>query len=542
MLVKKLTLTSEEFSRLYREILQKVAQEHQLVLDDRTTIGTSPGVKSSAFFGYGKDYSPDQYSGSLAVIIAKHPAVAAYVKKLKLPDEDKINFGWYLYKKRNELKDGERIQLTGLAYTKAYFLFLGYDGVDDFRRSEHNTNLIQGQSSSRIYQPLGGWTHYIGVYYSFISYRVKKFYITIQYNQTKSDARYKARMWGFHLSENRNIPSEKPLQSHELTGEAFIKTKHLYMYLAGDPNDTISRNLHFNVIGMCDARGGHDIENQQIINCSVQTVSLNGYIVNLEALLIKTTEAHAEAFRTNGLEFTSPQITPDLLPDESKTLHLYLMLQRRNFWIRDQLLYNFYDLRIKSIPVRNFTKRLEGTWRIWNFGLTRGKVIQSRLEIGRQQGGIEQPYAAYFYPFVQESILQSRPSLEEQVVALSVIRDEQGERLCFTTYLKGEHLSLSNYAMFDLLKLLDSGFTDGMFITAGYNRKGIVGGYAVLTKETQGRPVEPLELEREAALRYAESLGLLKMHDGLRDVWRRKLWRRRLWPNQATTNNFDAQI
>jgi hypothetical protein len=534
MIPKKITLNKAQFNQLFTEILKKMEEDFGVVLDLESS-GYSGKVKSSAFFGYGKDYAPDMPFGksinSVANVMLREPAVRAYLEKLYENEQiDPPNFGWYLYKKYNEIKESESVNFTGLSYTQAYFIFLGYTGWSDFVQQHENIAFsLEHFNATNDNTPQSDWTHYIGVYYSFVSYKVKKFYLAINFGDNK-EKKQKARSWGFHVTENPSASSLKPIQSYDLQGDAYIKHKHLYVSLSGDPNHPIAGNLQMNVIGMCDMRGGHDIESQQIINCSVQTVSLNGYIVNLEAFLLKTTEEHARNFRQNNVEFFIPTLVPTIDANSESTLQLYLMLQRRNFWIRDQNIVSLRDLKVRNNPVRNYVKRLKGTWRIWNFGLDRGKVIQSRLQIGTVQNGYEVPYATMFYPYIKPEILEDRPSLAEQVVALSVVRDEQGERLCFATYLKGENLSLANYAIFDLLSLGRDEFAEGMFITAGYSRKGIIGGYAVITKETKDRPVEPLEMERKVALKYAQELGLLNMHEGLRNLWRRKLWKRQLGP------------
>lgn len=522
---KKISLKREQFQQLLDAVLLKIREEHGL---DRGE------VKKSMFFGM-DDYAPDKQPDlkSVASIIAKHEEVAAFLRSLPADELKGINFGAALYKKEQDLKNGKAdIPFQGRAYATAYFKFLGCNNLAGFEArhpaSPKEASLDTERNAS---PPPEEWTYYVGAFYSFVSYRIKKFLLAIDY-KNKTPQGMKAWVWGFHNNETLHGDTTDPLSTLRMTGYAEVTSSHLYIRLKGDPDDVHGRDIGMNIIGLCDARGGFGLDKQEIIMSSVQTVSLRYYLVNVEAVLVRTTADYAIHFVMNKEEYLHARIAPGLSDDENKSLHLYLMLERKNFWVKYPPVATLDDLRVKGALVSKYTERLRGTWRIWNFGLQRGKVLQSRLEIGTQNG-VERPFAAYFYPFIKKKVLETyrgQRDPREQVVALSVSNEIALDQLCFATYIKS-HLNLANYAIFDLRTIDTLGYAEGMFVSSGYDKHGIIGGYAVMVRETEGRPVEVKEMNRLEAEREAELLGHEKLLIGLRDLWKRKLWKKRPAPN-----------
>jgi len=533
---KKISLKREQFQQLLDAVLLKIREEHGLGRGE---------VKKSMFFGM-DDYAPDKQPDlqSVASIIAKHEEVAAFLRSLPADELKGINFGAALYKKEQDLKNGKAdIPFQGRAYATAYFKFLGCNNLAGFEAkhpaSPKEAPLDTERSAS---PPPEEWTYYVGAFYSFVSYRIKKFLLAIDY-KNKTPQGMKAWVWGFHNNETLHGDTTDPLSTLRMTGYAEVTSSHLYIRLKGDPDDVHGRDIGMNIIGLCDARGGFGLDKQEIIMSSVQTVSLRYYLVNVEAVLVRTTADYAIHFVMNKEEYLHVRIAPGLSDDENKSLHLYLMLERKNFWVKYPPVATLDDLRVKGALVSKYTERLRGTWRIWNFGLQRGKVLQSRLEIGTQNG-VERPFAAYFYPFIKKKVLETyrgQRDPREQVVALSVSNEIALDQLCFATYIKS-HLNLANYAIFDLRTIDMLGYAEGMFVSSGYDKHGIIGGYAVMVRETEGRPVEVKEMNRLEAEREAELLGHEKLLIGLRDLWKRKLWKKRPAPNPHDDSEEGQQL
>ncbi|MFN8302226.1 MAG: hypothetical protein U0U46_07015 [Saprospiraceae bacterium] len=534
---KKISLKRDLFQKLLDAVLLKISEEYGLKRVE---------VKKSMFFGM-DDYAPDKQPdlASVASIIAKHENVAAFLRSLPDSELKGVNFGAALYKKEQDLKNGlSVIPLQGRAYTTAYFKFLGCNTLADFETMQPAPHTAEEQrdTARSAAPPQEEWTYYIGAYYSFVSYRIKKFLLAIDY-KNKTPQGMKAWVWGFHNNETLHGDLTDPLNTLRMTGHAEVTSSHLYIRLKGDPDDVHGRDIGMHIIGLCDARGGFGLEKQEIIMSSVQTVSLRYYLVNVEAVLVRTTADYAIHFVTDKEEYLNSCIAPDLSDDENKALHLYLMLERKNFRVKYPPVTTLDDLRVKGALVSKYTERLRGTWRIWNFGLQRGKVLQSRLEVGTENG-IERPYAAYFYPFIKKQVLETyrgQRDPREQVVALSVSNEIALDQLCFATYIKS-HLNLANYAIFDLRTIETLGYAEGMFVSSGYDKHGIIGGYAVMVRETEGRPVEVKEMNRLEAEREAELLGLEKLLLGLRDLWKRKLWKKRQAPSSHDDREDGQQL
>jgi ADP-ribose pyrophosphatase YjhB (NUDIX family) len=427
---------------------------------------------------------------------------------------ENLQFGKLLYSKYNELERDPAlasVSIQGREYNEGLVSFLGHPSLEAFQKS------LPARSADHP-----GYTYYIGTYYSFRSYRVNKFVLAIQYSDTPTQP-MPCWEWGFHIHE-RNLRPESvaKLNSVRFEGKAQVSGRHLYINLSA-PAEEAQAAMELHLIGICDEKGGRSLHQQEAIPCSLQTVSLDNYAISLEAYLLRCSQEEAEAVMHSPATYFNHHIQAESLkPEQEKILQLYLMLQRRNFRVEFRPdAFNLSNLEYRSNPLSRYTGRLSGVYRVWNFGLQRGVVLQSRLEIGPNV-----PYRAMFYPYLPEDIRANNPELKEHLAVLAISNEIRRDQLCFATFLP-RRLTLVNYAIFDIQKLRDDNWAEGMFVTTGYDERGIIGGYAVIAKVKDGQDCDPRRMTQDEAEAYAQELGLEKMHNGLRALWKRKLWKQK---------------
>jgi len=512
------------FYLIYEALREKVKEKNPRVdiLKD--------GKQDTGKLGVKWDGTPGQYNAASIIL--------DYLVEDKFLDAGaNLNFGKQLYIKRNQLEQNdtlEKVVIQGREYNDGIFRFLGYSSRVDFERDFNFWETAADKSSAQpeANRPLDStieYTYYIGTYYSYRSYRVNKFVMACRYdNELKV---FPCWLWGFHTRE-KMAPSPKDralaatrlpksVASVSFEGTAEVHGRHLYVNLAAPAADGIPA-MEMHLIGFCDETGGQNLADQDAIPCSLQTVSLDQYTVSAEAYLLRCSEEEAMRVKDDPKEYYNQNIVAESLrDDQKKSLQLYLMLQRRNFRVKFPPMTDLDQLEYRGNSLKKYTERLTGEYRIWNFGLQRSVVVQSKLLVSG-----DTPYQTFFYPYLGDDLKRNNPGLEEQPAVLGISNEIRQDQLCFSTFVK-RHLTLVNYAIFDIRDLRDNNWVEGMFVTTGYDERGIVGGYAVMCKVKPGESCEPCRMTHEEALAYAKELGLEKMHTGLRTLWKNKLWKKK---------------
>jgi len=508
------------FLALYQAIAQKLLEHRPPV-----QILNSKGRQDTNALGV-KWEGPGGPLDNASAVIHAELVESKILDKLKHKD---LNFGKQLYDKYNALernKDLQQVVIQGLEYNEGLRHYIGPETFQTFWEPHTPVN-PNAEDANLPTHPVKDppFTYYIGAYYSFRSYRINKFVLAIRHTD-KPSLPMECWQWGFHNTERLVMPNQLPerVNSVQFKGTATVRGRHLYINLEAPASEN-THAMEMHLIGLCDESGGHNLQDQEAIPASLQTVSFDQYTVSAETYLLRCTEAEAQRVMHSPEAYYSHQLPAEALlqkPSRAKALQLYFMLQRRNFRVKYRPnVSNLDNLEYRGNHVNNYTERLGGEYRIWNFGLRRGVVIQSKLVIST-----EVPYRAYFYPFLNDELKRNNPGLEEQLAVLVISNEIRQDQLCFATFVK-RRLSLVNYAIFDIRNLRDDNWVEGMFITTGYDKKGIIGGYAVMCKVKPGENCQPLHMDREAAVQYAETLGLKEMHDGLRSLWKRKLWKQK---------------
>jgi len=503
------------FKTLWEALQRVLREEYDLVLD-------STSRNSARFFGMG-DFSPEFMPDltTVASVIASHPEVKGFLEEYS-KESSKINFGDYLYKRLRETSnkpDEESITFGKRAYVYGYFLFLGFPNMKSFEKSIKKSAPPPVEPVSPKMLP----SYYLGSFYSVRSYAIKHFVIKIDFSNPVRENVFPAEEWGFHrledVNERHNSLTRYPEQQlYSLSGTALIRNNRLYLNLVTP--ETEQNWTQMNILGWGYGAQADHIKVQRIIRCNIQTISVLGYPIAAEAVLVKIEDAKwAETNLQERQMPTSPVIRTLLGEAETDTLMLYLMMQRRNFWIKNEYVESLLDLQVRGNMMQNF-RYLRGRWRVWNYGLKRGHVIQSKLVVNEH-------FASNFHPYLKPEILESNPRLKNQAATLSISKGIQPNKLFFHTYLR-PNLTIINTAIFDLETFRELGFAEGMFLSGGYDYQGIIGGYCVMKKLLPGEEdFEPMEFTHEEALAYEEKHHIKGLYEGLRSLWRSKTWRRK---------------
>lgn len=516
--LKRLQIPVKTFEKLWEELQKVLNEEIQGNVDVQQP-------RSAKFFGMG-EFTPQNIPGmkTVASVIASHPDVQALIALEKNPD--KINFGAYLYKQQLQVENDPKLQFVTFgkrAYVYGYFMFLGFSDKEAF---EERHGLSQRGTERSMTGGVAGSgmppSFYLGSFFSFRSYTIKHFVVAIDFNYSISENTFPAEEWGFHrledVQDNMNSTGHDPSQQYNLSGTALIRNNKLYLNLTTpetEPNWT-----QMNIMGWGYGAQASQVKSQRIIRCNVQTVSVLGYPIVAEAVLVRIEDHKWKEMDLQPHQVpANQQISRLIAKDELDTLMLYLMMQRRNFWIKNEFLDDLSDLQVRGNLMQNFLY-LRGTWRVWNYGLRRDCVVQSKLVIGER-------YATTFYPYLKPNILKIKPRLEAQVATLSISKGIRPNKLFFHTYLK-PNLAVVNSAVFDLDTIDEHHFAEGMFLSGGYDSKGVIGGYCVMKKvESHEADFEPCEFTKEEALAYEAEHQLNGLYEGLRSLWKRKTWPRK---------------
>lgn len=513
----------ETFSALYDAIAQKLLEQNppiKILKEDGSQDTVQLGINWQ-----GPRREPNQHHAASVIAATLENA------GMRLANE-KLNFGSALYSKFLELKrdpNKKEVVVQGKEYNEGLVRYLGFRTLQAFEESISQKRLqdAEPEPKSPAPPPAEGtpYTYYIGAFYSFRSYRVNKFVLAIRHSDLPTQP-MDCWQWGFHTTERLDTPDQLPgrVNSVRFDGKAVVSGRHLYINLYAAASDNAPA-MQMHLVGICDEVGGDNLHHQDAIPCALQTVSLDQYTVSIETYLLRCTEEDAKRLMESPAAYYDhniPAIALQKKPSREKSLQLYLMLQRRNFRVKFKPnASNLDGLEYRGNLVGKYTERLSGEYRIWNFGLRRGVVIQSKLVIST-----EVPYRTFFYPYLDEEFKRNNPGLEEQLAVLAISNEIRKDQLCFATFVK-RGLTLVNYAIFDIRNLRDDNWVEGMFVTTGYDHRGIVGGYAVMCKVKPGESCEPQYMKREEAEEYAHTLGLTGMHEGLRKLWKRKLWKQK---------------
>ncbi|MBK7939161.1 MAG: hypothetical protein IPJ82_19720 [Lewinellaceae bacterium] len=513
--------------------------------------------RSAKFFGMG-DYAPSTAAGkdmaTVASIMAKDTRVQNMLAEMG-KDGEKANFGDYLYKKEHELKtnsEQETVEFVGRKYVYGFFTYLGFNTLEAFEVHLYQNAGQEAEINERP-QEDDGWVYYIGAYFSVKSFGVRSFVLGINFNKPVGN-KYPAKEWGFHkLSDISGSDPDSQRTDVKYDGFASIADRRwLCVQLEGNEG----KNPFFLIGVVPDTL--QLVKKHRVIRSILLSVSVRHYPVSAEALLIKTTREYATK-AANLYEKLSPELlAPDLTKEESDILKMYIMLQRRNFYVNPDIIEDISGLKTKGSLLKNFTF-LSGVYRILNFGLKRGYVIQSVMVVEPHQ------YRATLYPYIKKDIAVKNQNLLQQVIVFNISRIRQN-KLCLVAY--GEPgMSVSSYAIFDLETDNGNGFFEGCFISCGYDNRGIIGGYCVVQKvEDEANEylhlrdmaekspeaaanyaadhqlehlldLYPREFSNAEMEKYAQKHQLQGLRIGLREIWRKKLWKQRYLPEVLKCGN-----
>lgn len=240
----------------------------------------------------------------------------------------------YLYqkfKKDYEKEERATIELSDI-YKEIFFIYIG---ETENKIEEEAKKISEVRDSSQPSPESDGKITYSCYYYSFVSHRVKKFNLTIDYNNKKVEEQ------GLHDHDNQVVYS----------GKLSEKNKHLFIDLFSDSGDELKIIIF---------KGRKNANKNRIMLGTYLGVSANEYLITAQFIMIKETEENTDAL---------------------EVIERYLMLERYNFWTRDKIINDVNELKVRNLEV-NFISHMVGNYRIWRYD-DHNNIIQSKMTIGK---------------------------------------------------------------------------------------------------------------------------------------------------------------
>ena len=354
------------------------------------------------------------------------------------------------------------------------FIFLGYLDEASFLVGT-NVTLNQITPQLETDRPIKFTNHYIGAYYSVISYQVKYFALKLTFLTDTN--RVNAQCWGFH-----NYANPQDESSIEYEGDGFLNQNLLCLQLSQykTQNESIGLSNPMNIIAY--TRTAATIEDQKFIRASLQTVSSQGYPLSLEVVFNKVPLT----------DFYLPQESTDvptaLDNDKHDILQLYLMLQRKNYYIPLKIFGEIDQFHARKSMINNYLN-IVGIYRIWHFGFNPNDIIQSKMVITSN-------YQIILHAFIGNND-QKQLGQQKCVMSISRIRPK---KLCISSHGK-PGLSVINYGIIDLDSDQQDSIFDSIFCSIGYDNRGILGDYSVM-KKTENSSFEVRKIEQHEREAY----------------------------------------
>lgn len=473
---------------------------------------------------------------TIETLYRSHPVVRDFLEKYRsqLIKEEKslninrLNFGLIIYDMKRaffprniaDIKPFFKISKTHYLY--GVFLLLEENlEIEDLNSfTVLNTKNYWTKEESTIDSPFNknknlvinaesDWTFYLGFYFSIAEFRVKNFILSIAYDLNKN--KYDCREWGFH-----NIGGKYEEEDWEYDGDAYIKDGILYINLTGK-ND----GKQLNIIGAVD-KSKKEAFIQPIIRAAIQGISKDSEsrILSAEVLFYKIPEDKSEVIVADKKR--DPVKAEILSEVDFTTLGLYLMLHRNMHGIRHHQVSKISELMARGKIAANY-QYLVGTYRIWNFGLEgHGKIIQSKFVVRGDGTGILTPFVDTKKGKKTEQSFKERMSTQSCIININ--KTFSTPKIWVVSFTK-PGLNITNVALFDYPEYKEEKVIEGTFSSVGYNREGIISGYAVMTKEdNQDNHFEPMEMPLEEAWKYAKKNYLHVLYNKLYYLYKKKSW------------------
>jgi len=464
----------------------------------------------------------DLYTSNNSVEKFKKQYSRKYIKETSSEKKQKFYFGRHIYEMRLRLiRSKSKHQIAEVRktvdfsddskYIYGFFLLtepkLTYQKIFSKYWINKNKVVLLDEKSQTEIQSLrsqyNNFNHYIGFYFSEISFKVRHFFLKI--SKEEYNGNYFASQQGFH---NRNGFSFKT----PINGNAEIQGGYLSIkFIDNEGHD-------FNVMGRIHEEFiTHEEEiTQPIIKVNIQGVSTLGNIINKNSILVKCTEVDIKNIRNLKRVYynTYSKHISSLTKNDFLTILLYLCINAPRYSALPTAVKNIRDLQIKGQDAINY-RYLKGTYRVWNYGLgSPGKVIQSKIIINEDG-------TARFVPFIQESKIKSK-NLKHQngIIHISNINSDESV-ICLVTL---EKTNIINVAFFEYPNSQENQVIEGTFISVGYTEKkkeGILSGYIVMEKTE--KEFKTWEKINEEINDYAEKEDLKHLLKALKKHWLRKV-------------------
>jgi len=406
------------------------------------------------YFGFGKKNAKG--SASLFTFVTGSKAVRHYLENKKI-NQNKLNpkYFYNISLEASKLDDAEDVISADIKYLDILAVYLSenieqyklaVEGNNEARLSFKNfedyvdknpaINDEEREVQLTLLRSAPGKvsdsaTPYKAYYYSYREFSIKEFDILIDY-VNKDSGKFPVQAKGIH-SQGDSQTDERMYE-----GQAFQTTTCLSMRLLN-----ADHNHPLTIIGYTSHQRA---KNMRIILSTYQAISLWGYPISAETILVKNSATMQELSH----------------------IQAYLRIQRRNFYIPPRIHTDLKQLKARNIRTEELA-RLVGRYCIWNIAGSE-QVVQSVFTI-------EEDYGAY---------LQTLPAdgVRNRHVCVLSVSTTAGKKLCVSSH-PSQGISVINYAIIDCFAERD-GLSDGVYCSVGpHERSQSISGCLVAMKTTE---------------------------------------------------------
>lgn len=510
-----------KLSKRLEEYYKSEGEEYAKALNE----GSSRLKKIVSYFSwvYGKNTPPKNEKGqplpTIEDLYSKSKKVQDFRNKCKDPQRSSpkyINFANQIYLMKSHFTtvnapDTPHL-IKGTENLYGIFLLVEDDiqDVKDLKEKGYwsDPNASQSQPKSDLPQPKSApadieWVHYVGMYFSIVSAKVKYFLFDISRIPASEDGK------SYYVTEQGirsfDLVKNEPVYEGIATK---LSSDHYFASLFKPEADDL-----LNVIWKPDSNSS-----ATCFRASFQGISkYKGRLLSLEATLYEISPDQRKKLVNNENEKAHVlDLCGEDIKEDIENLALYHAFQRRIIASRigyvprepNDNAVSPLQLKASGINIREFDF-LPGTYRMLQFGFRRNNqisIIQSKFHI-------EQDGTAYLQTMVSPGgRLKTR--VETLRCVLNPSNRPRNLKLCVTAYAK-DTTNISNFAILDFD--MDPPYT-GIFSSVGFNARGVIGGYMAFDKDDSN--FNPCKISTEELDGFIKDKKVKPIYDKLLEIWK----------------------
>jgi len=359
--------------------------------------------------------------------------------------------------------------------------YIGKKSWENFKILVKASN-FSNHSLKSLYNTGDDTAIWLGFYFSIKDFKIKKVILSLK--TTKDDNgnikenECEVREWGFHSFEDRI-----GIRKREYSGTGILKNQYLYITLNRDFDDEPDLYKKMKISAKV---GEYSIFDESIIiraSCQASSESdPESGLLDLEMVFIPINRKQLTKFDKNRWSLKDSKI---LDSDLVNKIYFHLSTHINNFRVRNEVVKKNQWLKYSSVTFSKLQK-LVGVYRLWNFGIAEGRIIQSRFTIRNNGTAIlEPPIVESYLNAIKDEInaeslkgnknimlnkaFLKLKTLSKQPCVILPSGYKKVTKILAVTFTA--QMKPVNNAIFDMVELINKKFAIGAFSSVGYDDK-----------------------------------------------------------------------